>query len=90
MFKKILTSFFLLAMTFVFSFVSANSETANTQYFYFHGQGCSHCFKVEEYFEKSKIDKKINISAYEIWKDSVGRDFFLSKLKEINYPVENS
>lgn len=90
MFKKMLTSFILMFSVFAFSFVSANVDLENTQYSYFYGQGCSHCLKVESYFEESKIDKKINIDAYEIWFDEQGLETFKTLIAQIPLPLEKT
>ncbi|MBQ2600278.1 glutaredoxin family protein [bacterium] len=34
---------------------------------YFYGNGCSHCAKVEKFFEKENIEKKYNIDMREIY-----------------------
>ncbi len=60
----------------------------DSEYFYFYGQGCSHCIKVEHYFEQSKVDKKIQISAHEIWYDQEGLKTLESMLPQVNLSLE--
>ena len=64
------------------------TDLQNSEYFYFYGQGCSHCIKVERYFEQSKLDKKIQISAHEIWYDQEGLKTLESLLPQINLSLE--
>lgn len=64
------------------------AESQDSEYFYFYGQGCSHCIKVERYFEQSKVDKKIQISAYEIWYDQEGLKTLESMLPTVNLSLE--
>lgn len=71
--------------------LGANSyaiELQNLEYFYFYGQGCSHCIKVEHYFEQSKMDKKIQISAYEIWNNPEGLQKLEALLPKVNLSLE--
>ena len=57
--KKILTIFLSLYAIFGFTFAQ--------EYVYFYGNGCSHCAKVEKFFEKEDIEKKYNIDMREIY-----------------------
>lgn len=64
------------------------TDLQNSEYFYFYGQGCSHCIKVERYFEQSKVDKKVQISAHEIWYDQEGLKTLESMLPQVNLSLE--
>ena len=57
--KKIFATLFSLIFIFWFSFAQ--------EYIYFYGNGCSHCAKVEKFFEKENIEKKYNIDMREIY-----------------------
>lgn len=84
--KKILTLLLLIILPLIWNLVDANSNS--TKYTYFYGQGCSHCIKVENYFETTDIDEKNNIEKYEIWFDQKGRSVLEEKLKHLPLSLE--
>jgi len=84
--KKILTLLMFMILPFVWNIVGANDNS--TTYTYFYGQGCSHCIKVENYFETTDIDEKNNIEKYEIWFDQKGRSVLEEKLKHLPLSLE--
>ena len=57
--KRFITVLFSILLLFWFSFAQ--------EYIYFYGNGCSHCAKVEKFFEKEDIEKKYNIDMREIY-----------------------
>lgn len=90
MFKKIFTTVFLSIWFLTVGIVSAKAEIQTSEYFYFYGQGCSHCAVVEAHLEKTKVDKKLDIQAHEIWRNEESRNLFIELLKNINIPVEET
>jgi len=59
MMKKFVSLLFSVIFLFWFSFAQ--------EYIYFYGNGCSHCAKVEKFFEKENIEKKYDIDMREIY-----------------------
>ena len=57
--KKIFVLMASLLAFFGFSFAQ--------EYIYFYGNGCSHCAKVEKFFEKEDVEKKYDIEMKEIY-----------------------
>ena len=84
--KKILTLLLLIILPLIWNLVDANSNS--TKYTCVYGQGCSHCIKVENYFETTDIDEKNNIEKYEIWFDQKGRSVLEEKLKHLPLSLE--
>ena len=64
------------------------TDIQDSEYFYFYWQGCSHCIRVERYFEQSKVDKKVQISAHEIWYDQEWLETLESLLPRVNLSLE--
>lgn len=84
MFISLLGGFGILSLG--LNVYAINSQ--DSEYFYFYGQGCSHCIKVERYFEQSKVDKKVQISAHEIWYDQEGLKILESLLPQVDLSLE--
>ena len=84
--KKILTLLLLIILPLIWNLVDANSNS--TKYTYFYGQGCSHCIKVENYFETTNIDEENSVEKYEIWFDQKGRSVLEEKLKHLPLSLE--
>lgn len=84
MFISLLGGFGILSLG--LNVYATNSQ--DSEYFYFYGQGCSHCIKVERYFEQSKVDKKVQISAHEIWYDQEGLKILESLLPQVDLSLE--
>lgn len=84
MLKKLLIFFLGMIGMLTLGMNTHATDIQNSEYFYFYALGCSHCIKVEHYFEQSKIDKKIQISAYEILHDQEGIKTLENLLPEVN------
>ena len=57
--KKIFAILFSLVFLFWFSFAQ--------EYIFFYGNGCSHCAKVEKFFDENDIEKKYDLEMKEIY-----------------------
>jgi len=57
--KKFVTLLFSLIFLFWFSFAQ--------EYIFFYGNGCTHCAKVEKFFEENSIEKKYDLEMKEIY-----------------------
>lgn len=48
---------------------TAAISAAEKEIYYFYGQGCPHCAKVEEYFAANEIEKKYPLKMFEVYFD---------------------
>lgn len=67
----------------IVSFAGSASFAAPT-YHYFYGIGCSHCLKVDQYFESNGTLEKFPITKHEIRNDPQGLQLLKTYLAELN------
>ena len=53
------------------------------EYFYFHGNGCSHCAKVEKFFNENDLVSKYNIKELEIYFNRNNLKTFLDYIEKL-------
>lgn len=86
MIKRILSLLLFISLTLIG--LSTKAAEDNTTYTYFYGQGCGHCIKVENYFETTDIDEKIQLQKHEIWFNQDGRSVLEEKLKHLSLTLD--
>ncbi len=79
---------FILAVFFVFTPLNY-SQAENTNVYFFHGDGCPHCAKEEEYLEKIKKETNLQfeIRKYEIWKNKENSTLLKELAENQNWSV---
>lgn len=68
----------------VFALLTCISPIFAADYHYFYGNSCSHCHKVEAFFEKEQIDTLVNMTRYEVFSDQQNRDILKAYVQKLN------
>jgi len=76
--KSLLKIIFPIFLLFGFSFA--------TDYIYFHGNGCPHCAKVDEFFAENKVYDKVKIEKREVYFDNKNRNDLLNFFSQLKVP----
>lgn len=64
----------------------AASDTVKTIYFYY-GQGCAHCAKVESYFERTNAYAKYQIEKREVYFDNKNAAAYTAAMDNLGIPI---
>lgn len=68
----------------VFALLTCISPIFAADYHYFYGNSCSHCHKVEAFFEQEQIDRRINMTRYEVFSNQQNRDILKAYVQKLN------
>jgi len=70
-----------LLIFFILAFINFSSAE---NYIFYYGNWCSHCAKVEKYFEENATEQSFQIERKEVRSDRNNRDEFMGRFEELN------
>lgn len=73
----------LIKVIFIFILLFIGYNFSSASYIYFYWQWCSHCAKVDNYFNSNELYKKYDIEKKEIYHNNENRELFIETWKKL-------
>lgn len=70
----------------IFLFLGFTIQASEKSIYFYYGDGCSHCAKVEDFFNQNNLYDKYDIQKKEVFFDDTARDEFIQLLNKNQIP----